>query len=136
MSCGIPTVDVNKKLKLDKRKGSENWYARLTLNNGKRIVRSTKTDDLEEAKVRAWRLLSETQARIDNNLPAQTRKFNHVAEFAIKRMQNDLDAGAGKQADKDYISALKRWLPPGGGARTISGSNQIDNDPRCLKLSL
>ncbi|AGI72995.1 putative integrase [Octadecabacter arcticus 238] len=112
MSYGINTIKVHKKLKLDKRQGSENWYARLTLNNGKRIVRSTKTDDLEEAKVRAWKLLMETQARIDNNLPAQTRKFKHVAEFAIKQMQDDLDAGAGKQAYKDYISALKRWLIP------------------------
>jgi integrase len=112
MSYGINTINVHKKLKLDKRQGSENWYARLTLNNGKRIVRSTKTDDLEEAKVRAWKLLMQTQARIDNNLPAQTRKFKHVAEFAIKRMQDDLEAGAGKQAYKDYISALKRWLIP------------------------
>jgi integrase len=112
MSYGIQTVNVHKKLKLDKRQGSENWYARLTLDNGKRIVRSTKTDDLEEAKVRAWKLLMETQARIDNNLPAQTRKFKHVAEFAIKRMQDDLDASAGKQAYKDYISALTRWLIP------------------------
>jgi integrase len=112
MSYGIHTINVHKKLKLDKRANSSNWYARLTLNNGKRIVRSTKTDDLEEAKVRAWKLLMQTQARIDNNLPAQTRKFKHVAEFAIKRMQDDLEAGAGKQAYKDYISALKRWLIP------------------------
>jgi hypothetical protein len=27
-------------------------------------------------------------------------------------------------------------LPLGGGVQTISGSNQIDNDPRCFKLSL
>jgi integrase len=67
---------------------------------------------LEEAKLYAWKLLMQTQARIDNNLPAQTRKFKHVAEFAIKRMQDDLEAGAGKQAYKDYISALKRWLIP------------------------
>ena len=112
MSYGVQTVHVHKKLKLDKRQGSENWYARLTLDNGKRVVRSTNTDNLEDAKVYAWALLMETQARIANNLPAQTRKFKHVAEFAIKRMQDDLDAGAGKQAYKDYISALTRWLIP------------------------
>lgn len=112
MSYGVQTVNVHKKLKLDKRQGSENWYARLTLDNGKRIVRSTKTDDLDDAKVFAWQLLAETQARVNNKLPAQTRKFKHVAEYAIKRMQDDLDAGVGKQAYKDYISALKRWLIP------------------------
>ncbi|MFT5743868.1 MAG: integrase, partial [Paracoccaceae bacterium] len=82
MSYGIQTINVHKKLKLDKRQGSENWYARLTLDNGKRIVRSTKTDDLEEARERALELMYETRARIKNKLPAQTRKFKHVAEFA------------------------------------------------------
>jgi len=106
MSYGIQTLNVHKKLKLDKRQGSENWYARLTLDNGKRIVRSTKTDDYEDARERAIELYSETQARSKNKLPAQTRKFKHVATYAMKRMQNELDGGAGKQAYKDYVSAL------------------------------
>lgn len=100
MSYGIETVTVNKKLKLDKRANSSNWYARLTLDNGKRIVRSTKTDDLEQAQERALKLYYETQARIANQFPAQTRKFKHVAEHAIKRMQDELDEGSGKQAYK------------------------------------
>jgi len=81
MSYGVTTVNVHKKLKLDKRQGSENWYVRLTLDNGKRVVKSTKTDDLEEAKERAIELYHETKARIKNHLPAQTRKFKHVAEY-------------------------------------------------------
>jgi hypothetical protein len=35
MSYGVESVQVHKKLRLDKRKGSNNWYARLTLPNGK-----------------------------------------------------------------------------------------------------
>ena len=112
MSYGVSTVNVHKKLKLDKRNGSDSWYARLTLDNGKRIVKSTKTDDLEQAKERAIKLYYETEARIKNNLPAQTRKFKHVAEYAIKRMQDALENGTGKQAYKDYISALRIWLIP------------------------
>jgi integrase len=34
MSYGTKTVHLHKKLHLDKRKGSNNWYARLTLDNG------------------------------------------------------------------------------------------------------
>lgn len=64
MSYGTKTVDVHRKLRLDKRSGSENWYARLTLDNGKRVVKSTKTDDLAEAKERALALYYETEARI------------------------------------------------------------------------
>lgn len=112
MSYGIETVTVNKKVKLDRRANSANWYARLTLDDGKRVVLSTKTDDIELATERAWQLYHETKARIANQLPAQTRKFKHVAEYAIKRMQKELDEGGGKQSYKDYISALRRWLIP------------------------
>ena len=86
MSYGTETVTVNKKVKLDKRANSANWYARLTLDDGKRIVLGTKTDDIELATERAWQLYHETKARIANQLPAQTRKFKHVAEYAISRI--------------------------------------------------
>ena len=112
MSYGVRTITVHKKLKLDKRANSSNWYARLTLDNGKRIVSSTRTEDFEQAKERALELYYETNARVKNKLPAQTRKFKHVAEHAVKRMQSQLDDGYGKQAFKDYISALQRWLIP------------------------
>ncbi len=49
MSYGVTTKTVHKKLRLDKRANSDNWYARLTLESGKRIVRSTKTDDFDVA---------------------------------------------------------------------------------------
>lgn len=120
MSYGTKTITVHRKLRLDKRANSENWYARLTLDDGKRIVKSTKTDDLEEAKERALELYSDTRARIKNNLPAQTRKFKHVAEYAIRRMQDELDEGGGKQAYKDYISALHRWLIPYFGTTDVA----------------
>ncbi len=112
MSYGITTKTVHKKLRLDKRASSDNWYARMTLESGKRIVRSTRTDDFEVAKERAIKLYYETNARIENGLPAQTRKFKHVADYAIFRMQKGLDAGHGKTAYSDYISALTRWLVP------------------------
>lgn len=120
MSYGITTVNVHKKLKLDKRQGNENWYARLTLDNGKRIVKSTKSDNLDEAVERAWELLYETQARIKNKLPAQTRKFKHVAEYALKGIQDALDNGTGKQSYRDYISALRRWMIPYFGSTDIA----------------
>jgi site-specific recombinase XerD len=112
MSYGVESVQVHKKLRLDKRKGSNNWYARLTLQNGQRQVKSTGTDDLEKAKEVALGMYYDVQARLKNQLPANTRKFKHVAEFAVKRMQDDLAAGTGKQAYKDYISAINKWLIP------------------------
>ncbi|MCR9069087.1 MAG: hypothetical protein NXH79_09600 [Rhodobacteraceae bacterium] len=112
MSYGVKSVQVHKKLRLDKRKGSNSWYARLTLQNGQRQVKTTGTDDLEEAKEAALAMYFDVQARLKNQLPANTRKFKHVAEFAVQRMQDDLTAGAGKQAYKDYIGAINNWLIP------------------------
>ena len=45
MSYGVHSIQIHKKLRLDKRAGSDNWYARLTLPNGKRLVKTTKTED-------------------------------------------------------------------------------------------
>ena len=70
MSYGAKTVQVHKKLRLDKRRGSNNWYARLTLENGKRVVKSTGTAELDEATEKALALYYETQARVANKLPA------------------------------------------------------------------
>lgn len=120
MSYGAETIKIHKNLRLDKRKGSTNWYARLTLDNGKRVIKSTGTDSFEDAKEHAMRLYYETQARIANKLPASTRKFKAVAEHTIQRMQADEAAGVGKQAYRDYQQALRRWLIPYFGATDIA----------------
>ena len=112
MSYGFKSLTIHKKLRIDKRKGTDSWYARLTLPNGKRVVKSTKTENLEEAKEFALQLYYETQARIKNKLPATTRKFKDVAEHAIKRMETELAEGVGKQAYRDYIQAINKWLVP------------------------
>ena len=56
MSYGVKSVQIHKRLRLDKRASSDNWYARLTLPNGKRLIKTTKTDDIETAKEVALRL--------------------------------------------------------------------------------
>ena len=93
MSYGVESIRIHKRLRLDKRAGSDNWYARLTLPNGKRLVKTTKTDNLEAAKEVALRLYYEVDARIQNKLPATTRKFKDVARHAINRMETELEQG-------------------------------------------
>ena len=56
MSYGVESIQVHKNLRLDKRAGSDNWYARLTPPTGKRLVKTTKTEDIESAKEVALRL--------------------------------------------------------------------------------
>ena len=112
VSYGVESIRIHKKLRLDKRAGSDNWYARLTLPNGKRLVKSTKTEDLESAKEVALRLYYEVDASIQNKLPATTRKFADVAKHAMNRIQSELREGVGKQSYKDYLQALNKWLTP------------------------
>ena len=119
MSYGVNSIQIHKKLRLDKRAGSDNWYARLTLPSGKRLIKTTKTDDLEAAKEVALRLYYEVDARIQNKLPATTRKFKDVARHAIHRMEAELEQGVGKQAYKDYIQVLNKWLIPYFGGTDI-----------------
>ena len=120
MSFGVESIQIHKKLRLDKRAGSDNWYARLTLPTGKRLVKSTKTLDLETAREAALRLYYEVAARIQNKLPATTRKFADVAKHAIARMETEIREGAGKQAYKDYTQALNKWLIPYFGTTDIA----------------
>ena len=120
MSYGVNSIQIHKKLRLDKRAGSDNWYARLTLPNGKLLVKTTKTEDIESAKEVALRLYYEVDARIQNKLPAITRKFSDVAKHAIARMETEIREGVGKQAYRDYTQALNKWLIPYFGGTDIA----------------
>jgi integrase len=120
MSYGVDSIQIHKKLRLDKRAGSDNWYARLTLPSGKRLVKTTKTEDIETAKEVALRLYYEVDARIQNKLPATTRKFGDVAKHAINRMETEIHEGVGKQSYKDYVQALNKWLIPYFGTTDIA----------------
>ena len=120
MSYVVESIRIHKRLRLDKRAGSDNWYARLTLPTGKRLVKSTKTLDLETAREAALRFYYETDARIQNKLPATTRKFSDVAKHAITRMETEIREGVGKQAYRDYVQAFNKWLIPYFGTTDIA----------------
>ena len=89
MSYGVNSIQIHKKLRLDKRAGSDNWYARLTLPNGKRLVKTTKAEDIETAKESALRIYYEVDASIQNKLPATNRNFADVAKHAVARMETE-----------------------------------------------
>ena len=120
MSYGVNSIQIHKKLRLDKRAGSDNWYARLTLPSGKRLIKTTKTEDVESAKEVALRLYYEVDARIQNKLPATTRKFGDVAKHAIKAAIVNVTsiassrvhpfAGAAYATSKAALAALTREM--------------------------
>ena len=112
MTYGVNSIQILTKLRLDKCAGSDNWYARLTLPNGKRLVKTTRTEDIESTKEVALRLFYEIDARIQHKLPAISRKLADVDRHAIARMETGIREGVGKEACRDYAQALNKWLIP------------------------
>lgn len=51
MSYGVNSIQIHKKLRLDKRAGSDNWYARLTLPSGKRLIKTSCPQPLANSKM-------------------------------------------------------------------------------------
>ncbi len=82
MSAGVKAISIHKRLVLDKRENSDNWYARLSLENGTNIRRSTKTADLELAKKIANRSLK------SNNANSAVKKMLHRIISEINSQSN------------------------------------------------
>ena len=111
------------KLTLYKRPKSPLWQCRFKLANGEWYRQTTGTDDQAEAEELAFKIYYGADAKDKNNLPQNTRKFANVARLAIQRMQDELDAGAGKGTFKDYIRVINNYLLPYFGKMKIDSIN-------------
>jgi integrase len=95
-----------------KRDGSntECWYARFkNPKTGKWKKFSTKETDLEKAKLVAQRQYDVRSELIRNNIDIDSKRFSYVADYVIKQLQADIDAGTGKKTFEDYIRVIKRF---------------------------
>jgi len=84
------------KVTLYNRGGGTVWHARIKLKTGEWWRFSTKQTDFEEAKEVALKEYYTTDYKHKNNLPQNTRKFKSVANYSIKRMEDELAHGGGK----------------------------------------
>lgn len=100
------------KLTLYRRSHSARWQCRYELNASKWHRESTGEHDLDSAKERAFKLYYSAEERARNNLPANTRRFKHVAEYAKQRMQQELEYGTGKSIYKQYLRVIDKMLIP------------------------
>ena len=114
---------IPKKVKLYKRSRSNVWQTEIKLKNGKRERFSTGTEDENEAKENALKLFYGSETRAENKLPQSTRKFRNVAKFALKRMQDEIDAGNGKSIFEDYIRVINNYLIPFFGKYDVANVN-------------
>lgn len=109
------------KLVLYRRSRSGNWQCRYKLGNGEWYRQTTGTDEQEEAEDIAFKLFYGAGEREKNNLPQNTRKFKNVARYAVDRMTDELEAGAGKVVYKDYIRVINNYLIP------YFGNHKVDS---------
>lgn len=111
-------------VKVYKRPKTKRWQA--TFQIGGRWVRvSTGQRDLLDAKRVAHDQYLDYKFREKHDLPVVTKRFEDVANLAIKDMQRQLDAGAGRKVYKDYIQAINAYFIPFFGKTHITS---VDTD--------
>jgi integrase len=97
---------------LYRRDRSARWQARLKLADKSWRRVSTGESDKVAAGKAAMKLYYDAEFKRDNKLPQNTRRFGAVAEAAVKQMQAELDAGAGKSVYHSYVGSIQHYLIP------------------------
>ena len=97
------------KATLYQREPTPYWFVRYKAD-GKWLRATTKQTDLKDAKLAAVDIVTNAWFRVRNDLPVVSKRFKHVANLAIKRMNDLNDAGQGKVTYKHYIQAINNYL--------------------------
>ncbi len=97
------------KATLYQRPTTPQWFVRYKVG-GKWLRSTTKKNTLVEAKQAAVDIVTNAWFREKNDLPIVNKRFKHVANLAVKRMEDLLANGQGKVTYKHYIQAIKKYL--------------------------
>ena len=73
---------------------------------------STGERDIELAKEKAKQIYYQSQARLEIDYTAVTRKFKDVANLVLKELHKDFVAGRNVQTYKDYKQVIENYLIP------------------------
>lgn len=95
-----------------KRAGSRTncWYVRVKLDHNNKWKKfSAKTEDLDKAKEFAITQFHVRQELGKVNYDIDAKRFSYVADYVIKELQADINAGVGKATYVDYIRAIKKF---------------------------
>jgi integrase len=111
---------IRSKVTIYQRERSALWQARIKLKSGEWYRITTGTDSEDQAREAALKFYYTADYKEQNKLPQSTRKFAAVAQYAITRMQNELDEQSGKIVYKHYIAALKNYIIPFFGKMDIA----------------
>ncbi|QDD11859.1 tyrosine-type recombinase/integrase [Candidatus Methylopumilus rimovensis] len=111
---------------LYKKSPNRFWQCRFKLPNAKWHRCSTKHTNFDYAVKTATERYDESRFLHKYNLPLQSKRFQHVAELAIKDMQRELEAGIGKSVYHTYISSIRTHLTPYFAKKTIDKITVLD----------
>jgi len=108
------TVLLDRQLIIYKRERSNVWQCRFQVD-GKWQRTSTDQTDKDKAVAAAHEILIKANVRKEMNVSPITRTFRDIAKLAVKRMDDELEAGQGKVSYKDYKLAIDNYLIPALG---------------------
>jgi len=100
-------------INLVRRPDSLNWQAHYKVENHRGWVRKgTKTSDLAKATQFAIREQMKAELLVESGRPITSKKFKQVAGAVAKAIEMRIAAGTFKPVERDYLSAINRWLIP------------------------
>ncbi len=111
MAKQVAKHKIDKTLHLAKYDNSNLWYARFRIDK-KWYTKATEQEEISDAINKGIELRALYQMKFDHNIPIEGKRFDQVANLAIKRMDDELLSGAGKVSYKDYKGALNKYHIP------------------------
>ncbi len=111
---------IDREVVITTRKNSSIWQCVYKVGN-KWQRTSTGERDVELAKEKAKQIFYKSQARLDIEYTAVTRKFRDVANIVLKELHKDFVAGRNTTIYRDYKQVIETYLIP------ILGNYNIDS---------
>lgn len=100
------------------------WQCRYQVNRRWQRA-STGEHELPKAIEKAKKMYIMAEIRHSQGLPVVTRRVKHVAELAIKRMEDEIAIGQGKVSYETYIRIINDFILPTIGKREITSITLI-----------
>ena len=113
-------------IRLVRRADSSTWQAHFKVSKLSVWLRkSTKTEDVDEARAIAEELWMEAKYLAKNGQPVLSKKFKAVADTVMLDLQRKIaESGTKRGSNNDYLSAIKSYLIPFFGAYNIDRIKQ------------
>lgn len=119
MAKQLDKLVISPTLHIAKYDNSKRWVARFKIEKNW-VTKTTGCIDVNEARDKASKLELTYQIHHDSGVPINGKRFDKIAELAIKRMENALTTDTGKVSFNDYIGTIRKYHIPYFGKFNIA----------------